>query len=623
MQPHEFRELIERVKLRSPIEVIVAERVRDLQKRGATWKARCPFHNEKTPSFVVNPERGTWHCFGACDEGGDVIKFVERFEGLTFLDAVRLLAQGAGEPLPEDFGRRGAGGRGGDGEELRERMLEGLARAERLYARRLFTPEGDEALRYVRERGFDDETLDAFGIGFAPASGNPLLDAAREVGFPEGVLVEAGLVRRTEADGRAYDFFRGRMMIPIRDLLGRPVGFGGRKLPGDERPGGKYINTAETPLFKKSRLIYGIDVARAEVRRTKELILMEGYTDVMAAHQVGIKNAAAVLGTATTADHAAVVRRTGAERITLVFDGDQAGDRASLKALAELLPLGVELRVLVPPAGKDPCDLCLEDAGATFRALVEAAPDWFAHALDGMRGLPGPRLAAAVDEVLLLLEKLPRPVERDVRLAEMARALDLPEEGIRQQAALLRRKRRPADPEAAVADRYAGAGGSSEGEEPTEPADARLAVAFRALIGAALLDNSLIPGMKRHREICPEGDLRELSRVILELFEGGDDTDPVDAGAVLTALADHPARNLVVPLVEEARRAESPQVLARDQLAWLDRRAQERQVQSHRKTLNRQASLDDDSILDALRGLHTDLRQLKVPGASIHEPHTT
>jgi DNA primase len=606
VQSREFRDFVERVKLRSPIELIVGERVPDLVRRGSAWKARCPFHDEKTPSFVVNAERGTWKCFGACSEGGDVISFVQRFEGLSFYEALRLLAQACGETPPAQLGQRGEHG----GEDPRMTLQrEALERAQRLYARLLHQPEGAEALAYARGRGLSDATLSAFGVGFAPRFGSPLVDAARQAHFSEEALLEAGLVRRSD-EGRLYDFFRGRLLIPIRDQLGRTVGFGGRTLPGDDEPAAKYVNTAETPLFKKSRLIYGFDRALPLVRRAKHLILMEGYTDVMAAHQVGLLNAAAVLGTATTEDHAALVRRSGARRVTLVFDGDSAGLRAGLRAVPHLLPLGLELEVVLLPAGKDPCDLCLELGLEGFSALLAGARDWFDHALELLRGLSGPRLAEEVDELLKLL-LLVRPVERDLRVAQMARFLGVPEEGIRDQGRVLAQRRRPAPAEPAPGSR---APAARPGPVPVV-LDPRLRAAFEALLGCALLDNSLIPSLRARRAICPPGGLDRIFDAVLELWDEGDDEAAIDDVLVLNALGDDPARDLVVPLVERAATAESPQVLARDQLRWLERRERESEVGRRLAVLQDGSGLDDAHTRDALRHLHEELRGIKVPKA--------
>jgi len=619
LQDRDFRELIERVKLRTPIEVVVGERVPDLQRRGSAWKACCPFHDEKTPSFHVNPERGTWRCFGACAEGGDVISFVQRFEGLSFLEALRMLAQACGETLPDTFRRRENKAE----DAARRRQYEAMERAERLYARFLHSDDGAEALEYVRGRGLSDATLKGFGVGFAPRHGSPLLDAASKSGFQTDVLVEAGLVRRND-EGREYDFFRGRLMIPIRDQVGRTVGFGGRSLPGDEGAP-KYVNTGETGLFKKSRLIYGLDLALPTVRKTKHLVLMEGYTDVMAAHQVEIRNTAAVLGTATTSDHAALVRRSGARRVTLVFDGDDAGLRAGLRAIEHLLPLGIELDVVVLPAGTDPCDLCLNEGGDAFRARIDAATDWYEHALSCLTGLSGPRLAEEVDELLKLLLVLPKRVERDVRVSEMAKFLGIPEEGIREQGRELSRRLRGAArppiqsavpvPGVSTADSYDSADSEvpDDAAERQAPPDPRLVRAFESMLGAALLDPSLLPQIRARREACPEGVLAAIFDALLHLWDEGDEDVPIDDASVINALGGDPARDRVIPLADAARIAESPQVLVKDQVAWLDRCAREHSIRENMRNLKSAQELEDPSTRASLHRLYEELRGIKVP----------
>lgn len=623
MQDHAFRELVERVKLRSPIEEIVAERVGDLRKQGTLHWARCPFHEERTPSFAVDPRRGTWRCFGACGEGGDALSFVQRFDGVSFLDALRLLARAAGEEVPETLLRKRSRGE----EDRLARLHEVLTRAQRFYAERLWSPEGREALAYARGRGFRDETLKAFGAGWAPAQGSPLVETARSSGVEEGLLLATGLARRAD-DGRLYDFFRGRWMVPIHDRIGRTVGFGGRHLPGDTRALGKYVNTPETDLFHKGRLIYGLERAADAVRRSRHLVLVEGYTDVMAAHQAEITNVAAILGTSTTDDHAALVRRSGASRVTLVFDGDEAGRRASVRALAGLLGLDLRLEVASPPDGSDPCDLCLAEGGAqAFRAMLDGASDWFVWLVDGLRGLSGAELGRGVDELFLLLRRLARPVEQDARLGELARELGLSIDALRQQwrsgAARAARQEaagaRRAASAAPAADPAAGAREATEA--PVRRADPSLLGAFRSLLGAMLLDNSLIPVYGEWGAQCPDPDLAALFQAVLELYESDEEGEPIHAGTVMTLLADHPIRDRVVDIEDDARTAESPSILARDQDAYLRRRIRERELSDLRRRLGDLSSSDPVSretsegtaATELLRDLHAKLREGRVP----------
>ena len=629
MQDQAFRQIVERIKLRSPIEEIVGARVPDLRKKGALHWGRCPFHEERTPSFAVDPRRGTWRCYGACSEGGDAISFVQRFDGLSFLDALRMLGQSCGEEIPETVFR----GRSKGDEKRFEKFYDVLSRAERFYAEKLWSPEGAQALAYARERGFQDDTLRAFGSGWAPSHGSPLLETARRSGIDEALLVETGLVRRAD-DGRPYDFFRGRWLVPIKDRVGRTVGFGGRHLPGDTKALGKYVNTPETRLFHKGRLVYGLHKAIDAVRKGRHLVLVEGYTDVMAAHQSGMEHVAAVLGTSTTEDHAALIRRTGASRVTLVFDGDEAGRRASLRALAGLLPLELNLDVASPAQGSDPCDMLLsEGGGERFGAMLDGAREWFSWLVDDLENKRGAELAEGVDELFQLMRRLSRPVEQDARLVELAGRLGLSQEALRKQ---WNNGARASEERRRAAEVVRGHHGSAEPEpEPPvdveshpvqRPVDPRVLSAFQALLGAMLLDNSLIPVYGDWADRCPDADLKTVYEAVLELYENGEEGDPIHASAVMTRLADHPIRDRIVLMEESARTAESPMILARDQEAWLRRRMHERELARLKNQLSQtlQASPrsqeETEGAADLLQSLHEKLREGRVPQTST--PHT-
>ncbi len=593
MNDLEFRQLIERLKLSLPIEEVVGMRVPGLKPAGSNWKACCPFHEEKTPSFVVTPARGTWHCFGSCSEGGDAISFVQKYDGLTFWEAVQELAQTAGIEMPKQRGR-------GPQENPRETAaLEALERAERLFSKSLAGPAGAECRRYLEGRGLGATTLEAFGVGFSPG-GNALLEAARESGFSEQGLLDAGLVRHGE-EGRAYDFFRNRMMIPIRDSLGRTVGFGGRLLPGAEGP--KYVNTPETPLFKKGKLIYGLDRAAKAVRQARHLILMEGYTDVMAAHQVGLGNAGAVLGTATTPDHARLVRKVGARRVSLVFDADDAGRKAVTKALAGLLSLEhTTFDVIVLPEGSDPCDFLLAEGREAFERQLAQPVEWTEFLLSALEGAEPTALAEGVDTFLGLLLEIGHSVQRDALLKQCAARLGLAESALRQRGRELHaqrqrtsrwrsgsRERAPeaASPGAGDARRTGPRSGAAQapatprtaegGAEPQRgnslagrpvPSEERreaprpltreesvaLPRAWRELLAAALLDNSLIPV---HRDWYAEASQWPavdqqpgLGEAIAALLVAYDETDdPIDGGSLLDFLGeDERARRWPVSL---------------------------------------------------------------------------
>jgi DNA primase len=624
----DFRSFIERVKLAAPIEEVVGRRVSSLKRAGSTFKACCPFHEENTPSFVVTPARGTWRCFGACGEGGDAITFVQRDSGLSFREAVEELARSFGVELPRGWGSR-------EGEDPRKAAAyEVLERAERFYARKLMGAEGATARDYLVERGLAPETLEAFGVGFAP-TGNQLLASARAGGASLEALVDAGLVR--EGDRGPYDFFRGRITIPIHDALGRTVGFGARLLPGVEGP--KYVNTTETALFHKGRLVYGLHLAREAVRRTRQVVLVEGYTDVMAAHQVGLRQVVAVLGTATTPEHATLVRRSGAQRATLLFDGDEAGRRAALKALRGLLAVeGLTVDVAVLPEGLDPADAFLGPERPELEGRIEQATPWFTYLLGGLIGVDTEALVEGVGECLELLTVLPDPIEREARVAELAATLGLSDESVRERWDSVRARSAPARPGTARRT-AAGAPGSAprvwadarggEGADPARRAgggnngrtggvegawiEAR---AWGEVAGALLADNGLIPVHRARVEAAAqsiEGADARIARILSALFELYDaDEDGellLDASAILTALADDPDRGLAVRLEDHARMADSPRALVEGALATLDRVEAER-----RREFARREALEagDVGLLEAAERL----RRERLTGAS-------
>ncbi|MDP6539556.1 MAG: DNA primase [Planctomycetota bacterium] len=548
----DFRNALDEIKLRAPIEEVVRERVGGLTRRGALYEACCPFHEERTPSFKVDPRRGTWHCFGACSEGGDQISFIERFCSVSFMEAVEILASRTGVEVPRKGGRRGPS------REESDRARAALERAVAFYAERLSCVEGRGAREYLERRGLERNTLEAFGVGWAPAGGQALVDLVRAEDLSLEVFEEVGLVRRNDS-GRPYDFFRGRLVIPIRDLSGRAVGFGARRL--EEGDGPKYINTPQTALFNKSELVYGLDRALGEVRRTGHLVLVEGYTDVMAAHQVGIQTVGAVLGTATTDRHAALVRRTGARRVSLVFDGDEAGRRAAFKALHGLLPLEVALDVAVLEGGADPCDLLVGEGAAPFLAILEQATGWFDFVVEGLDGLRGIERSKAVDEILGLVARVSRPVHRSELFDDLSRRTGLAPEVLRAQ---WRTRAGARDPRPARAAEAAPAPAT-----PSASVDPRVIEAWRGLVGALLLDESLVPALRPHAPHCPDPLLGKVLETVLDMVE--DEEVLVDPGAVISALGEHPARALVVGLAESARQKESARALLEGELAFLAR----------------------------------------------------
>jgi len=562
---HDLKRAIEEIKERAPIEEIVRERIPELRRRGRLWEACCPFHDERTPSFKVDPSRGTWHCFGACQRGGDVLSFVQASQNLAFGDALELLAARTGVELPRL--RRSA-------EAADDPGLAALAQAEAYFRDELGSAEGRAGREYLARRRLLPNTIDAFGLGWAPRAGAGLVARARKSGIDPRAWEATGLLRRGE-DGSLFSFFRGRLVIPIRDVKGRTVGFGARRITDEEGSGPKYVNTPETPYFHKGRLIYALDRALPEVRRGGRLILVEGYTDVMSAHQAGIGTVCAVLGTATTDEHAALVRRSGARRVELVFDGDRAGRQAAWKALHGLLPLEIELSVATLPGGADPADVLCEGGAQPFLAQLELARDWFDFVLEGLPALSGKELAREVDLVLELLDRLPRPIQRDSHMRVLAQRLGMPLETVREAWRALPERRRESSGRSPRAP--SGAAGESSGRPPQPPGAPRKALdpqvlsAYKAAVGAVLEDPGLVPRVRPWVERCPSPGLRAVLDTVVELFE--DDDAELDPSAVLSALGDHPVRDHVLDLVEFARAADCPpHQLLEQSLAFLERR---------------------------------------------------
>ena len=351
-------EFLREVGERNRIEDVAASYV-NLRRRGKNLVGLCPFHNEKTPSFCIYPENNSFFCFG-CNKGGDVISFVMGVENLDFAEAVKFLAQRAGMALPED-------GADLSMSRLRTRILEINRESGRFYYSVLSTPEGKAGVEYFRRRGLDAKTVRHFGLGYSPESGYALTNHLRKKGYTQEELLQSDMVRLSK-NGNLYDRYRGRVMFPIFDLRGNVVAFGGRILT-DEKP--KYINTSETPVYHKSSGLFAMNFAKDS--GTRQLILAEGYMDVIALHRAGFTNAIASLGTALTEEQARVIRRYADEAV-ICYDSDEAGRRATQRAIPILKNAGLLVRVVTVPGGKDPDEFFRQnpkDGPERFKRLLQ------------------------------------------------------------------------------------------------------------------------------------------------------------------------------------------------------------------------------------------------------------
>lgn len=423
---------VEAIKSKLDIVEVVSSYLK-LEAAGQNWKARCPFHNEKTASFFVSPARQSYHCFG-CHRGGDVISFVEDIEGLDFMGALRVLAERAGIDL---------GTVRGPATDQRERQYAALEAATRFYEAQL---EANGAItQYLTSRGLRPETIRLFRLGFAPDGWTNLWTHLSAKGYRGDELEAVGLVARSQkATAREpyYDRFRRRVMFPFEDGSGRIIGFSGRIAPGGDPSGGpepaKYVNSPETELYDKSRYAYGWRQARAAIRRADRAVLVEGQLDLLLAHQAGTTEALAVSGTALTAGHLEAIGRLS-KNLVLAFDGDSAGQNASKRAIALALEFGFDVRVAALPAGVDPADLIQKDPAAWTAALAGATHviDFFLNrALESHASSEARRLIRA--EVLPLIARLESRIDQAYFVRRIAERLGITEDPVWQDLRALR-----------------------------------------------------------------------------------------------------------------------------------------------------------------------------------------
>lgn len=440
-----------------------------LRRAGKAMVGLCPWHEDSRPSFHVNPERQTFRCW-VCNLGGDVFSFLMRMERLEFREALEQLAQRAGIDLPR--------GRGGLPPDEKVSILAAVAWAADRYRDCLRgAPEAAAARRYLASRGLTQQTVDTFRLGFAPPAWDWLLKQASAAGIATDHLAKAGLVVERQGGSGHYDRFRDRLMFPICDLFSRCVAFGGRVLPGAPADSAKYINSPETPLFSKSSMLYGLDTARDAMSRSRRAIVVEGYTDCLAARQAGIHDVVAVLGTALGERHAKLLRRY-ADRIVLVLDGDDAGRRRADEILDVLLAEPIDVRIARLPSGVDPCEFVLEQGSDAFEALLATAGDPLDYRLDEALARLAPDAGddaalAAVESVLMAMAKVSTQssvspsqarLREDQVVGRLSRRFGLSREALRSRMLALRST--PSRRSAGLSERRDG----GDGTEPTAPA---------------------------------------------------------------------------------------------------------------------------------------------------------
>lgn len=495
---------LQELRMKTDIESLISSYV-DLRRRGRTLNGLCPFHNEKTPSFTVYPESQSFYCFG-CGAGGDAITFVRRAENLDYIEAVKFLAQRAGMSMPEE-------GYDDSLSRQRKRMLEANREAARFFHSQLWQEHGEMGLSYFRQRGLSDATIRHFGLGFAPESWNALERHMTARGFTKEELYLANLLQKSQRTGNYYDTFRNRAMIPIIDLRGNVIAFGGRVLD-DSKP--KYVNTADTLVYKKSQGVFALNFAKSFVKDGR-LILAEGYMDVIALHQAGFENAVACLGTALTEEQARLLSRY-AEEIILSYDSDEAGQAAARKAIRIFSHTGVKVRVLKLSGGKDPDEIIKKFGRERFKRLIENAENDIEYRLEKEKErydiLTADGKVDFLKAACSVLATLDEPIKIEIYAAKLADEIGVDKAVVLQQTGRIKKKLYRENNEKRFREIEKDVYGKKDAVNPQRAAHLRCAKAEEGLI-ALLMFNPNFYGYI-NKKIKPEEFVTDFNRRVFK-----------------------------------------------------------------------------------------------------------
>ncbi len=488
---------------KNDIESVVSSYV-SLKRRGRNLVGLCPFHGEKTPSFNLYPETSSFYCFG-CGAGGDVITFIRRIENLSYIDAVKMLADRAGMTVP-DQDRNDAGAK------IRMRILEANREAARLFHAYLYSSGGRAGLEYYYSRGYTDATIRHFGLGYAPQSFDFLRDNLRKKGYHDEELVLAWLCARSKNGKGIYDIFRNRVMIPIIDVRGNVIAFGGRVLD-DSKP--KYLNSGETQVFKKTNNLFALNFAKQG--KHERLILCEGYMDVIALHQAGFTNAVAALGTSFTADHARLLARY-TDEVVLIFDADAAGKKGAQRAISLLRETGLRIRLVTIPDGKDPDEFIKRNSPERFKLLVDRAANDVEYRLMelGSRHLltTSEGKVTYLREATQLLADLNDPIERDVYLGRLAHDLAVSKDALKTQLEYQLKRRKKQQQEKQISQVLRRSEETTKKANPDAAKHVRAASAEESLIGLLLLHPDYLNVVAQ--QLSPEEMVTPFNRGVYE-----------------------------------------------------------------------------------------------------------
>ena len=513
---------LQELKSRCSITDVVSGYV-NLKRRGRNLVGLCPFHSEKTPSFNLYPENGSFYCFG-CGVGGDVITFIMKIENLDYIEAVKFLAQRAGLEMPENSYDDGMA-------KMRTRILEANREAARFYYKQLYEPSGKHGLDYFHSRGLSDNTIKRFGLGYSPKSRFALCDYLRKLGFNDTEIVSANLAFKSSDGRRIVDRFADRVMFPIIDLRGNVIAFGGRILT-DQKP--KYLNTSDTLAFKKSANLFSLNNAKNTGDRT--LILCEGYMDVIALNQAGFRNAVATLGTALTSEQALLIKRY-ADEVIICYDADEAGQKATSRAIEIMRNVGLSIRIINIPDGKDPDEFIRNrgDKGpAAFKHILDNSGNDVEYRLQKLRSrydISRPDSKAAyMSDALRMISSLDSSVEQDIYVSRLSAELGIEKSAILEDLRKLNRKKSGDVARKQFTELTDNLTGRKDKVNTEKSANTRAAKAEEMLIAFLVYNNDMAPVAKS--KLPPEGFVTKFnaqlySYVLSKIEEGVNPCDTV------------------------------------------------------------------------------------------------
>lgn len=556
-----------------------------LKRSGQNFKACCPFHNEKTPSFVVSPQKQIFHCFG-CGEGGNTLGFLMKYENLTFPEAIEMLAKRAGVELP----RRSAPGK----TSLSDKLYEINAAAAQFYGKQLAGPNGAKARGYLKERGINDQTVKDFILGYAPEGWENLKNVLLRKKIPAKLLRQAGLTLESKKGTSDYDRFRNRIIFPIANERGKIVAFGARVLD-DTVP--KYLNSPETDIYSKGRMLYGLNLSKAAIRQKGYAVIAEGYMDVIIPYQKGVRNVVATSGTALTSDQGRCLKRY-TDTAVMVFDSDQAGQMASLRGVDVLLEADLRVKIAELPQGEDPASYVQQHGGEAFEKILKQAKDLFNYKLEVLlERFTMENKAAIVEEMLPTIALVNNAVTKADYLRRLAQRLDIHESSLRAEMKKVQKGRKY---------RFV-----TEQPKPTDRQTCR--VSELHILGLSMSSKRCLETVKNglgFARITNE-KVRELLKAIEAIYEI--DTAAINPAKLLSRYeADPFAKKLVMSAIEKAEMAKDPERAVDDCIRHILKEERTRDLKELTMKLRDAQRIQDQDLVNKLLHKINDLHKEKV-----------